>query len=124
MIYLSAQPASFYFLWQIELMLFNFDRMGITSQEIHVLIGCDQHLGLPLIFKEFIEKNTLAKFFVYEDTRLKRRYESSYYLVKPDATIIGTGILSGNSSQTEQFQSNIKNYRWLPIVQLNFNYRF
>lgn len=48
----------------------------------------------------------------------------TYYLHKPDAEIIGTGILSGNASQTEQFQSNIKDYRWLPILQINFNYRF
>ncbi|MDQ8006051.1 MAG: hypothetical protein REI64_14710 [Pedobacter sp.] len=48
----------------------------------------------------------------------------TYYLNKPEADIIGTGILTGNSSQTEQFQSNIKNYRWLPILQLNFNYKF
>ncbi|WP_316783488.1 hypothetical protein [Pedobacter frigiditerrae] len=48
----------------------------------------------------------------------------TYYLSKPKADIIGTGLLEGNSSQTAQFQSNIKNYRWLPIVQVNFNYKF
>jgi hypothetical protein len=48
----------------------------------------------------------------------------AYYLSKPKADIIGTGLLEGNSSQTAQFQSNIKNYRWLPIVQVNFNYKF
>lgn len=48
----------------------------------------------------------------------------AYYLTKPKADIIGTGLLEGNSSQTAQFQSNIKNYRWLPIVQVNFNYKF
>lgn len=48
----------------------------------------------------------------------------TYYLPKPDANIIGTGILSGNSSQTNQFRSNIKDYRWLPILQVNFNYKF
>lgn len=45
----------------------------------------------------------------------------TYYLNQPKATIIGTGLLEGNSSQTGQFQSNIKDYRWLPILQLNFN---
>ncbi len=48
----------------------------------------------------------------------------TYYLHKPDAQIVGTGILTGNSSQTDQFKSNIKDYRWLPILQFNFNYRF
>lgn len=46
-----------------------------------------------------------------------------YYLNKPKATIIGTGILEGNSSQTSQFQSNISDYRWLPILQIGFNYK-
>jgi hypothetical protein len=48
----------------------------------------------------------------------------TYYLTKPDADIVGTGILSGNSSQSEQLRDNIKNYRWLPILQVNFNYKF
>lgn len=47
----------------------------------------------------------------------------TYYLNKPKADITGTGLLEGNSSQTPQFQSNIKDYRWLPIVQINFSYR-
>lgn len=47
----------------------------------------------------------------------------TYYLSKPKATIIGTGLLEGNSSQTQQFQSNIKDYRWLPVLQINFNYK-
>lgn len=47
----------------------------------------------------------------------------SYYLTAPKATIKGTGLLSGNSSQSEQFQSNVSDYRWLPVLQLNFNFK-
>jgi hypothetical protein len=47
----------------------------------------------------------------------------TYYLSKPKADIAGPGLLEGNSSQTPQFQSNIKDYRWLPIVQINFSYK-
>jgi hypothetical protein len=47
----------------------------------------------------------------------------TYLLNKPDAAITGTGLLEGNSSQTKQFQSNIKNYRWLPVLQINFNFK-
>ncbi|KQM72905.1 hypothetical protein ASE74_21640 [Pedobacter sp. Leaf216] len=47
----------------------------------------------------------------------------TYYLSKPKADITGTGLLEGNSSQTPQFQSNIKDYRSLPIVQVNFSYK-
>jgi hypothetical protein len=45
----------------------------------------------------------------------------TYYLNRPEANIVGTGILSGNSSQSGQLQSNIKDYRWLPVLQVNFN---
>ncbi|GAB2694495.1 hypothetical protein GCM10027037_17510 [Mucilaginibacter koreensis] len=46
----------------------------------------------------------------------------TYYLKQPKAHVSGTGSLQGNSSQTAQFQENIKDYRWLPVVQINFNY--
>ncbi|HMI03712.1 MAG TPA: hypothetical protein VK541_14610 [Pedobacter sp.] len=45
----------------------------------------------------------------------------TYYLDRPVATIVGTGILSGNDSQTSQLQQNVRNYRWLPVLQINFN---
>lgn len=58
----------------------------------------------------------------------RKRFNASvdlgtYYLNKPKANIIGTGLLEGNSAQTPQFQSNIKDYRWLPVLQVNFSYK-
>lgn len=47
----------------------------------------------------------------------------SYYLSRPDAYITGTGILEGNSSQSAQLQQNFKGYRFLPVVQVNFNFK-
>jgi len=47
----------------------------------------------------------------------------SYYLNRPQTTIIGTGLLDGNSSQNGQFQQNISSYRFLPVLQLNFNFK-
>jgi hypothetical protein len=48
----------------------------------------------------------------------------AYYLKRPEANVTGTGSLESNKTQTAQFQENIKDYRWLPIVQINFNYKF
>jgi len=73
--------------------------------------GIAPYLGLSL-WKAFPTK----KFNVNFDL-------GTYYLRRPKATIIGTGLLEGNSTQTRQFQSNIKDYRWLPLVQLNFNFK-
>nr|WP_249665473.1 hypothetical protein [Mucilaginibacter sp. Bleaf8] len=47
----------------------------------------------------------------------------TYYLGKPKARMVGTGILESNASQTGQFQTNINNYRFMPVLQLNFNYK-
>ena len=47
----------------------------------------------------------------------------SYYLTSPTTSIIGTGLLDGNSSQNPQFQKNMSTYRYLPVVQLNFNFK-
>jgi len=48
----------------------------------------------------------------------------TYYLNRPEANIKGTGILSGNASQSGQLQYNVKDYRWLPVLQINFNVKF
>lgn len=55
MTYLTVQPDSYYFLWQLELQLFNFSRLGITSEDIHVLIGYDRKKGLASYFADFIK---------------------------------------------------------------------
>jgi len=47
----------------------------------------------------------------------------TYYLNQPTATFAGTGIFAGNSSQSSQLTQNVQNYRWLPVLQLNFNYK-
>jgi len=58
----------------------------------------------------------------------KRRFNvnldlGTYYLKQPDIKIVGTGILKGNNSQEGQLEENVKDYRWLPVIQLNFSYK-
>lgn len=47
----------------------------------------------------------------------------TYYLKQPDVKIVGTGILKGNNTQEAQLKENVKDYRWLPVIQLNFSYK-
>jgi hypothetical protein len=47
----------------------------------------------------------------------------TYYLTQPSTHIIGTGLLTDNSTLEPQFNENLKDYRWLPVLQLNFNFR-
>ncbi|QEL03486.1 hypothetical protein FKG96_22515 [Olivibacter sp. LS-1] len=77
-IYLSAQPDEFYFIWQLEIQLLNFSDMGIHPSAIHVLIGYEQKKGLSDEFSAFINENRdKARFFIYPDTRKRRSYPSS-----------------------------------------------
>ncbi|OCX54693.1 hypothetical protein BEL04_10740 [Mucilaginibacter sp. PPCGB 2223] len=47
----------------------------------------------------------------------------TYYLAQPHTHIIGTGLLSDNYQLEPQFNENLKDYRWLPVLQLNFNFK-
>ncbi len=77
MIYLSAQPDKYYFLWQLRLQLFNFSSLEIPREQIHVLIGFDPEKGLHPHFQPFVESNLYAQVFVYPDRRVDKRYEAS-----------------------------------------------
>ena len=47
----------------------------------------------------------------------------TYYLSSPQTSLTGTKMLADNSSQAPQFNQNMQGYRWMPVLQLNFNYR-
>lgn len=77
MIYLSAQPDELYFLWQIKLLVFNFKRINIRRENIHILIAYSKEYGLNPLVREYIMQNQDALYFTYEDTRVKKEYPSS-----------------------------------------------
>ncbi len=47
----------------------------------------------------------------------------TYYLTSPKTHIVGTNLLADNNSLEPQFNENLKDYRWMPVLQLNFNFR-
>jgi hypothetical protein len=47
----------------------------------------------------------------------------TYYLPGPGTSLTGTKLLSDNNTQQPKFNQNMQSYRWLPVVQLNFNFR-
>lgn len=47
----------------------------------------------------------------------------TYYLQSPRSKITGTGLLQGNSSQESKLEYNLRNFRFLPLLQLNFNFK-
>ncbi|WEA01826.1 hypothetical protein [Mucilaginibacter sp. SJ] len=74
MIYLSAQPDEYYFLWQLKLQLFNFVRLGIPEDSIHILIGFDQERGLSQEFQKFKLEYPSVNIYDYPDTRICKEY--------------------------------------------------
>lgn len=46
----------------------------------------------------------------------------TYYLTRPTAKAEGTKLLSDNEAIGTTLTENLKDYRWLPVIQLNFNY--
>jgi hypothetical protein len=46
----------------------------------------------------------------------------TYLLSAPNVTVIGTKLLSDNQSLGTTLTEEMKTYRWLPLLQINFNY--
>jgi len=47
----------------------------------------------------------------------------TYYLKAPEAHFTGTGSLANNSQNDKQLAENVSEYRWLPLLQLSFNFK-
>jgi hypothetical protein len=77
MIFLSAQPDDYQFLWQLELQLYNLHLNNVSAGNIHILIGYKSRTGLRPYYAEFIEKyKHKASIFCYPDNRKKPAYKS------------------------------------------------
>ncbi len=47
----------------------------------------------------------------------------TYFLTAAKSTVTGTKMLANNGELEPQFDSNMKDYRFLPVIQLNFNFK-
>jgi len=47
----------------------------------------------------------------------------TYFLKAPESTVVGTKLLSENYTLEPQLDKNMESYRFLPVIQLNFNFR-
>ena len=58
----------------------------------------------------------------------KRRFNinldlGTYFLKAPESTVVGTKLLSENQQLEGQLERNMESYRFLPVIQLNFNFK-
>lgn len=77
MIFLSAQPDSLYFIWQVELQLFHLCQCGWAKENVHVLISYNPNRGPSLQAKSLVERFVGYQIYLYPDTRKDRRYAST-----------------------------------------------
>lgn len=47
----------------------------------------------------------------------------TYFLKAPESTVVGTKLLSENQQMETQLEKNMESYRFLPVIQLNFNFK-
>lgn len=80
MIFLSAQPGTQYFLWQLDILVFNLFKLKVSKEHIHILLSygtttTDYEINQINAFKN--RNQRLASIFIYEDTRKTSKYASS-----------------------------------------------
>lgn len=72
--FICAQPATKYYVWQVEVMLNNFIEMGINPNFIDIIVCIEN--DIPVEWSKLAE-NYVARFFFYKDTRKTKYYISS-----------------------------------------------
>ena len=73
--YICAQPATQYFGWQIDVMLYSFVTVGVNLEDVHVV--CAIHGDIDPYFDGLMQKYPGVLFSFYEDTRHDKAYISS-----------------------------------------------
>jgi len=73
--YVSAQPATLYYAWQVEVMLNNFMEMGVNPNQVDIV--CWKENGVIPDYWSKLAEGYPARFFFYEDLRETRHYISS-----------------------------------------------
>jgi hypothetical protein len=73
--FVCAQPAIDYYVWQVEVMLNNFIKQGISLNNVDIV--CWKENGVVPENWSKLANNYAARFFFYDDTRETRHYISS-----------------------------------------------
>jgi hypothetical protein len=73
--YICAQPATQYYAWQIDVMLYSFRTVGVNLEDVHIV--CAIHNRIDPYFDRLMKKHLGVTFSFYEDTRHDTGYISS-----------------------------------------------
>ena len=82
--YICVQPRLVYYAWQLEVMINNFLKNGITPNDIHILIGYStiqsdltNHPDVVNLYSKLMSRYGNVNFYFYKDTRINPNYISS-----------------------------------------------
>ncbi len=94
-----------------------FGGLNLTAEEVGKLNidlswqGVSPYVGFGL-FKSFPKRSFNVNFDL-----------GTYYLNSPKSTVVGTKLLAENKQMETQLDKNMKDYRFLPVLQVNFNFK-
>ena len=82
--YICAQPRLVYYAWQIEVMINNFIKNGISGNDIEILVVYNPNDATSdpdtvAMWDRLINKYNFVRFFLYQDTRTDMNYVPSVY---------------------------------------------
>jgi len=76
--YFCCQPANIYYTWQVEVLINNFVKMGISSNDINIICAITNDI-IPTDWIKLKEHYNDINFFFYNDTREQTLYIPSVY---------------------------------------------
>jgi len=95
---------------------YNFANYNLTGAEVG-------KLDLNVVWKGLAPYAGIGLFNSFPDNFFNFNIDLGIaYLNAPSTHITGTNLLVDNNQLEPQFNNNLKNYRWLPVVQLNLNF--
>jgi hypothetical protein len=96
---------------------YTYRRIEIAKEELGEVKGTIDWSGIAPYFGIGIGNSVPVKRFnITVDA-------GAYFLRRPKVTIDATKLLEPNKANEQQLSENLKNYRWVPQLQFNFNYK-
>jgi hypothetical protein len=77
--WISSQPATLYYAWQVDVYLNNFIKMGVNPSDIYVILVYKDFNSIPKEILKLTEGYKDVNFFLCEDTRSCASYIPSIY---------------------------------------------
>jgi hypothetical protein len=76
--YICCQPAIPYYIWQVEVLINNFKKMGVNPNHIDIVCGIENGI-IPENWQKLQQHYNTVRFFFYNDSREDKSYIPSVY---------------------------------------------